>query len=377
MADLLDIEPLPPIRSEWKKEVPYQFNGLVIVLEYLAGEYRTKTKNTGITITNKMPSAYGRILGTNDIHGEEIDVYLCSTPDDSADVYVIDQVNPQTKIYDEHKVMLGFTSSEDAARIYMAAFNDGSGESRLGAITSFDPKAFSDWLAYDGSSLQPASKYGMDGVSTLSVSGINTPVTKHDTPPIDEAGGVVINLPDLSKGHQLNISSSTEGSFDYTLYLYSALNVTEWSNTIDTFCRTLDLATNRDTMHIHLVSPGGSVVLLGRILSAISSTKAKVITYAEGEVASAATAIWAAGHERHILPGAYFMQHMSSQILSGKTTDIATKSIFCMDYVKRNLAQLITIGLFTDEEVSDMIERSADVYVSGTDAIARIAAKGA
>ena len=48
-----------------------------------------------------------------------------------------------------------------------------------------------------------------------------------------------------------------------------------------------------------------------------------------------------------------------------------------MDYVKRNLAQLITIGLFTDEEVSDMIERSADVYVSGTDAIARIAAKGA
>ena len=192
--------------------------------------------------------------------------------------------------------------------------------------------------------------------------------------PRDEAGGVFVELPDLSCGPKIKTTSSEEGCFDHHLYLYSALNVETWSNVVDTFCRLLDLAEETETMHIHIASPGGSVFLMGRMVSAIKNTKAKVITYGEGSVSSAATAIWAAGHVRHILPGAYFMQHMSSQLLFGKTTDIAAKSIFCVSYIEKQLKELIELGLFTEEEVSDMIEKSADIFISGREAISRVGA---
>jgi ATP-dependent protease ClpP protease subunit len=116
---------------------------------------------------------------------------------------------------------------------------------------------------------------------------------------------------------------------------------------------------------------------MGRIVSAIKATKAKVITYAQGCVASAANTVWISGHERHILPGAYFMQHMSSQGLGGKSSDIAAKSSFCVEYISKQLQPALEIGLFTDTEVKDMVEKSSDIYISGREASVRIAERQA
>jgi ATP-dependent protease ClpP protease subunit len=368
--------PLPTHQHDWVKNTPYEFQDLAVVIEYLAGDSRTKVKDSGVTVTGIMPTAYGYILRTTDQHGEEIDMYLASTPDSSAPIFVIDQVNPGNKQFDEHKVMLGFSTIDEVVHTYLDVFSDGSGSARLGAITTFNPESFITWVTFAGSSLQPASRYEAEGVETQTINPIqNTPRQKQPTiVPIDEAGGVVVSLPDLSDGPKLHTTSSEPGSFGYHLNLYSALDMNVWSNTVDTFVRTLSLATPKDTVHIRIVSPGGSVILMGRIVSAIHSTKAKVITYAEGEVASAATAIWSAGHERHILPGAYFMQHMSSQLLQGKTTEISAKSSFCLSYISQQLQYLESIGLFTAEEIAEMIELSADVYVSGRTAIERVGA---
>lgn len=366
--------PLPELQYEWQKNTPYLFNNLTIIIEYLSGDTRTKVKDTGAVVTNVMPVAYGEILYTTDQHGEKIDVYIANHPHRSAPIYVIDQINPFNKQFDEHKVMLGFSSVEEVVMTYNEVFTDGSGPSRMGAITTFDDASFSTWLTFAGSSLQPACKYKVDGITNITFCDIQNPPRQNPPAPkpIDEAGGVVINLPNEINGPQLHTCSTEQGCFEYHFNLYSALDMKKWSNAVDTLCRTLDCATDKDIFHIHIASPGGSVILMGRIISAFKKTKAKVITYAEGEVASAATTIWANGHERYILKGSYFMQHMSSQLLQGRTTDISAKSTFCLNYISHQLEDLVKIDLFTPDEVSEMIEMSADVYVSGREASSRV-----
>lgn len=371
--------PLPKFSQDWEKNTPYLFNGLLVIIEYLEGEERCKVKGNGVVIKNIMPAAYGEILGTTDIHGEKIDVYIANLPDEESAVFVIDQVNPETGLFDEHKVMLGFNSSDEACLIYKEVFSDGSGQKRLGAITTFPGTSFHDWMKTEGYSLLPASRFVSDSVTSLTVSGIKAPPPSAvmQPKPRDESGGVTIELPDLSKGPKMKIEAGENDSMDYHLYLFSALETEVWSNAVDVFCRTLDFAKDNDVVHIHIASPGGSVFLMGRLVSAIKSTKAKVITYAQGCVASAATTVWISGHERHILPGAYFMQHMSSQGLGGKSSDIAAKSSFCVEYISRQLQPALEIGLFTDIEVRDMIEKSSDIYISGREAASRIAQRQA
>lgn len=378
-TDVEDLIPLPTFSHDWEKNKPYLFNDLGIVIEFLEGDTRSKTKGNGAIVSNIMPAAYGFILRTTDQHGEEIDVYIASMPDTDADIFVIDQVHPGDKLFDEHKVMLGFSSKEEALYIYNEVFSDGSGTVRAGAITTFPGKTFHQWIATEGYSQSPASKYTAADVIASELSGIGTPPKPPvmQPKPLDEAGGVIIELPDLSKGPKIRTKANEDKSLRYYLSLFSALDTKVWSNTVDTFCRTLDQATENDEVHITIASPGGSVFLMGRLVSAIKCTKAKVFTYAQGCVASAATTVWIAGHERHILPGAYFMQHMSSQILGGKSGDISAKSAFCVEYISRQLEPAVQMGLFTDQEVSDMITKSADIYISGREAIARVGAVSA
>jgi ATP-dependent protease ClpP protease subunit len=377
IGDIDNLTPLPKFSQDWEKMRPYLFNGLALVIEFLEGDERSKVKGNGVIIKNIMPAAYGYILRTTDVHGEEIDVYIANLPDENSDIFVIDQVNPDTGLFDEHKVMVGFNNSDEACIIYKEVFGDGSGEKRLGAITTFPGKTFHDWIGTEGYSLMPAAKYGVQGVTTLMLAGIKSPPPSSamQPKPLDESGGVIIDIPDLSRGPKLKTIASENDKLEYHLYLFSALETEVWSNTVDTFVRTLDLAKDNDEVHIHIASPGGSVFLMGRIVSAIRATKAKVITYAQGCVASAATTVWMSGHERHILPGSYFMQHMSSQGLGGKSSDIAAKAAFCVEYISAQLQPAIEIGLFTDQEIRDMVASSADIYISGREAKARIDAK--
>lgn len=375
-AHLENLVLLPEYQVDWDKNVPYAFGPLGIVIEYLAGDVRTKVKET-VVITNVMPSAYGYILRTTDIHGEEIDMYLASMPNRAAPVFIIDQIHPNGQIFDEHKVMLGFESIEEVVDTYVSVFGDGSGSARLGAVTQMTMDQFLGWITLDGASTQPASKYGVEGVQTTSFHPINLTPNEGAKPiavPRDEVGGVIIPLTDLSKGPKLITTSKEAGVFEFHLYFLCGLEMMVWSSCIDNVVRTLMLASDKDTFHIHIASPGGSVILMSRLKSAIKATKATVITYAQGCVASAATTIWAAGHKRYILPGAYFMQHMSSQFLGGKTTDIAAKADFCVKQIERVLDDILAIGLFTPQEIKDMVEKSADIYVSGRDAIRRVGA---
>lgn len=121
-------------------------DGLDVTIENPRGSVRSGTGSDGQRWSVEMPADYGYIKGTRGADGKDhVDVYLGEHPE-SKRVWVIDQIDPLSGEFDEHKVMVGFTSRADAVRAYVAAFSDGSGRARIGAITEMPRGEFTDWV---------------------------------------------------------------------------------------------------------------------------------------------------------------------------------------------------------------------------------------
>jgi hypothetical protein len=107
--------------------------GLPIAIEHAKGSIRHGMHH-GKPWAVKMPADYGYFEHTNGADGDEVDVYV-GPHKMSPKVYVINQQDPENGHFDEHKVMLGFASKEQAAATYKRGFSDGRGHERLGSIT--------------------------------------------------------------------------------------------------------------------------------------------------------------------------------------------------------------------------------------------------
>lgn len=101
------------------------FRGLPVSLERLAGDTRTGTSRDGAKWERQMAADYGYIPRSEGEDGEPTDVYMGTTPD-APWVYVIHQNIPKGDAwqYDEDKFMLGFSSEEEARRVYCAHYPD-------------------------------------------------------------------------------------------------------------------------------------------------------------------------------------------------------------------------------------------------------------
>jgi len=91
---------------------------------------------------------YGYIRGTKGKDKDHIDAFIKpGTPEqipDDAPIYVIDQRKPGNGHFDEHKVMIGFASEEEARRAYMANYTPGW--RGLAAVTRMELSEFHEWL---------------------------------------------------------------------------------------------------------------------------------------------------------------------------------------------------------------------------------------
>ena len=88
--------------------------------------------------------------------GDKVDVYIGPNPE-YAVVYVIDQIDLDTRKFDEVKCMLGFKSIEDAKETYDAAFSDHKGPDRRRHLTTMSMTDYKDWLK-SGDTSQPVHK---------------------------------------------------------------------------------------------------------------------------------------------------------------------------------------------------------------------------
>src|ERR1700674_46092 len=121
-------------------------HGLNIIVEHQKGSRRSGTAKDGTRWEGPpLPCAYGAIKNTRARDGEQVDAYI-GPYRDSKRVFVVDQVNADTRRYDEDKVLLGFRSKDDALAHYRSAFSDGKAGARIGAVTEMSAEKFCDWL---------------------------------------------------------------------------------------------------------------------------------------------------------------------------------------------------------------------------------------
>ncbi|TIV83892.1 MAG: hypothetical protein E5V64_06020 [Mesorhizobium sp.] len=132
-------------------------HGLDVSIENEKGGVRRSKPDAAEPWEVTMPTHYGYIRRTEGADGDQLDVYLGDHPSDK--VFVVDQVDADTKAYDEHKVMIDFPSREAAVQAYEQAFSDGKGAARIGAVTEMPMFGFKQWLK-SGDTTQPLSYVG-------------------------------------------------------------------------------------------------------------------------------------------------------------------------------------------------------------------------
>ncbi|WP_162987739.1 ADP-ribosyltransferase-containing protein [Acinetobacter bereziniae] len=129
-----------------------RFQGLEIAIENPKGSERRGTDPNGKEWAHTMSDHYGYIKKTTGADNEQIDTYVGINPE-SDKVFIVDQIDQESGNFDEHKVMLGFDSQEEATTAYKSNFDKGW---KVGQIRSMTMEQFKDWLK-NGDSTKPAT----------------------------------------------------------------------------------------------------------------------------------------------------------------------------------------------------------------------------
>lgn len=131
-------------------------HGLRISIENPKGSVRSGVDKAGKAWSQKMRHDYGYIRGTKGADKDHVDVFLGEhAHDDRHPVVVIDQVDPRTRKFDEHKVMMGFKTVKDAVDAYHANYE--KGWKGFHKATPMSMAAFKGW-ALGGEVKKPAHK---------------------------------------------------------------------------------------------------------------------------------------------------------------------------------------------------------------------------
>lgn len=138
------------------------FGGYDYTVETPKGVTRSGKDEQGKPWSVTMHDTYGYILGKIGVDGDHIDMFINDAADlDSFDgnVCVVDQVNPETGEFDEHKVMYGYP--DEAAAITAYAKNYSPGWKGLGKVTSVPKATFDKWLESSDRKTKPFREYAM------------------------------------------------------------------------------------------------------------------------------------------------------------------------------------------------------------------------
>ena len=138
------------------------FGGYDFTVETPKGVTRSGKDEQGKPWSVTMHDTYGYILGKIGVDGDHIDMFINDAADlDTFDgnVYVVDQVNPETGEFDEHKVMYGYP--DEAAAITAYSKNYSPGWKGLGKVTSVPKATFDKWLESSDRKTKPFREYAM------------------------------------------------------------------------------------------------------------------------------------------------------------------------------------------------------------------------
>ena len=132
-----------------------KLDGYDITIENSKGSGRSGTDRDGNSWSITMNNDYGYIRGTESVDGDHIDVFLSDNPADGK-VYVIDQINEDGS-FDEHKVMYGFNSTDEARDAYLSNYSPGW--KGLGTISEVSKDEFKKWIDSSHRKTKPFAEY--------------------------------------------------------------------------------------------------------------------------------------------------------------------------------------------------------------------------
>lgn len=151
-----DTNPTPAQKEAGNyKKGHVKIDGYDISIENPKGSIRHGRAHDGTEWERRMNNTYGYIRGTEGVDGDHIDVFLSDNPE-SGNVYVIDQRNADGS-FDEHKVMYGFNSADEARAAYLSNYEEGW--QGLGAITEVSKDEFKKWVNSSHRKTKPFAEY--------------------------------------------------------------------------------------------------------------------------------------------------------------------------------------------------------------------------
>ncbi|WP_300456611.1 LPD38 domain-containing protein [Desulfobacula sp.] len=121
-----------------------KIDGLDISIENPDGSTRKGKDVSGKKWESTMHGHYGYFKRTLGKDGDQVDVVIKSGTETSPKVFVVDQVDPGTGKFDEHKVVMGAESQKEAKTLYLSNYE--KGWKGFGEITEMGIDDFKAWL---------------------------------------------------------------------------------------------------------------------------------------------------------------------------------------------------------------------------------------
>ena len=129
--------------------------GLDISIENPQGSERKGTSSDGKQWLQTMQDHYGYIKGTKGKDKDHIDTFIGPNPE-SQNVFVVNQQNPKTNKFDEHKIMIGYQSQEEAIQAYQRNYEPGW--KGLKNIVPMRMDQFKKWIKEGNTKIEASAK---------------------------------------------------------------------------------------------------------------------------------------------------------------------------------------------------------------------------
>lgn len=158
-----------------------------VTIENPKGSERSGTDANGKKWSVKMNNTYGYIRGTEGVDGDHIDVFLAEDMDkwDGKYVFVVDQYNPDGT-FDEHKVMLGFNSMEEARSAYLSNYEKGWENGRRIVVARIKTDDFQKWVDSSHRKTKPFAHYVIAGAAEVSDNEKKSSASKKGKPRVSQ-----------------------------------------------------------------------------------------------------------------------------------------------------------------------------------------------
>ena len=160
------------------------WKGLDIAIENPKGSVRSGVSKDGKAWSTTMAWDYGYFKGTKGKDKDHLDVFI-GPHLDSEIAFIVNQLDPDTGKLDEHKIMIGFQSEEEAKAGYLANYD--KGWKGFGSIKAKTLEQLEFWNSNGNHEKEAAIAHPQLGKSLM----VSLPADPHPSGPLTQMGNIL------------------------------------------------------------------------------------------------------------------------------------------------------------------------------------------